>query len=870
MREATQVGNFSEQVWVLSGERHQSSYFGCRKSRRVMTVVGNQWVCCIVKSRKISRSAASLGRVCLRLGSGLSPICQPRCTMQRLEVPMDGVLFVNDSGFVPAGRFLEDVAVVAGEFGLVTVNSYLDETDVGKRVAIPGAADLVATIGLAGEVRAQSDMDPGLTTLTATFIQGLPGNRDHFGPADKGKLVTVAGAGPNGDPLVARVQSVDGPATLTLTAAASVQVSAAETVLNDPLKVILDDYARSSAEAVTVDLGDRSITDAHITVGASELYSAAAVFSPGDRGKVVTVRAAGRHVTTVASVQTPTRLTLTAPAGRGVQGGVADVWQEDDQNSATGSSSDFAPVLRHLLAGLGDAHLDRHEIRFGPGVYDFTCSEPHVPAALMLQDLANLTIRGSGTASTILRLRPDQQLNGGDAHVMQVLRCKNIELVDFAVHGAYLSMGAVNEQMHGIKINGGSKDVTVHNVRVYQTAGDGIRLLGADKEDQTKITRRVLIDRCSLVQNKRTGVAFQRGVETVRLTNSYFEMSPPGSDACIDFEPTGTTVGGGPARAPKDVLINANLMLHGNDAIAVSLSGTSAAGGADPLTDVHFSNNTLVGGSVFCTDVDRMTFRGNIVVGSTADTARTAVDIHRGGRHLLISDNLLINMAAGVEAVIKLGGASHRPTSRTVVADNVCVTASGVGVLVMSPIDVTVHDNLIIATGVCIDGISVRADAADGDGISLRDNDITTEDNGAWLAGVRISATLPQRLGNLSVMGNSIRGSNTGISFDANGVTHAPICALNHIGADVTQPIRGVETLKGHALIVGGAGTGSGAVGRGTGRFLVGTGDPNVADGNTGIVGNVGDIYQRLDGSAGHTLYVKEGQDGAADGWTPK
>ena len=784
---------------------------------------------------------------------------------------MGGVLFVNDSGFVPAGRFLEDVAVAAGESGLVTENSYLDETDVGKRVSIPGAADLVATIGLAGEVRTRSDMDQGLTTLTATFIQGLPGNRDHFGPADKGKLVTVAGAGPNGDPLVARVQSVDGPTTLTLTVAASVQVSAAEAVLNDPLKVVLDDYARSSVEGVAVDLGDRSIADAHISVGASELYSAAAVFSPGDRGKSVTVRAAGRHVTTVASVQTPTRLTLTAPAGRGVQKGVADVWQETDQNSTTGSSSDFAPVLRHLLAGLGDAQLDRHEIRFGPGVYDFTCSEPHVPAALILQDLANLTIRGSGTASTILRLRPDQQLNGGDANVMQVLRCRNIELADFAVHGAYLSMGAVNEQMHGIKINGGSKDVTVHNVRVYQTAGDGIRLLGADKEEETKITRGVFIDRCSLVQNKRTGVAFQRGVETVRLTNSYLEMTPPGSDACIDFEPTGKTAGGGPASAAKDVLIDANLMLHGNDAIAVSLSGTPSAGSADPLADVHFTNNILLGGSVFCTDIDRLTFRGNIVIGSSADTARTALDVHRGGHDLLIADNVLVNRAASnVEAVIKLGGASNRPTSHTMVSDNVCVTAFGIGIVAMSPVDVSVHDNLVIAVAQCTDGIAVRADAADGDGISLRDNDITTEDNGAWSAGVRISATLPQQLDNLSVMGNSIRGSNTGIIFDANGVTHTPICALNSIGVDVTQPIKGVETLKEHALIVGGAGTGSGAAGRGTGRFLVGTGDPNAADGNTGVAGNIGDIYQRLDGGAGHTLYVKEGHDGAATGWTPK
>ena len=36
------------------------------------------------------------------------------------------------------------------------------------------------------------------------------------------------------------------------------------------------------------------------------------------------------------------------------------------------------------------------------------------------------------------------------------------------------------------------------------------------------------------------------------------------------------------------------------------------------------------------------------------------------------------------------------------------------------------------------------------------------------------------------------------------------------------------------------------------------------------MAGNVGDIYQRLDGGPGQTLYVKESGNGTATGWTAK
>ena len=51
----------------------------------------------------------------------------------------------------------------------------------------------------------------------------------------------------------------------------------------------------------------------------------------------------------------------------------------------------------------------------------------------------------------------------------------------------------------------------------------------------------------------------------------------------------------------------------------------------------------------------------------------------------------------------------------------------------------------------------------------------------------------------------------------------------------------------------------------GAGRLLAGAGDPNGR-----VAGDVGDLYQRLDGGPGATLYVKESGTQTAAGWTAK
>ena len=48
-------------------------------------------------------------------------------------------------------------------------------------------------------------------------------------------------------------------------------------------------------------------------------------------------------------------------------------------------------------------------------------------------------------------------------------------------------------------------------------------------------------------------------------------------------------------------------------------------------------------------------------------------------------------------------------------------------------------------------------------------------------------------------------------------------------------------------------------------KILRGTGDPNDS-----VLGEVGDMFVRRDGTPGFTLYVKESGQGTNTGWTPK
>ena len=129
---------------------------------------------------------------------------------------------------------------------------------------------------------------------------------------------------------------------------------------------------------------------------------------------------------------------------------------------------------------------------------------------------------------------PGQDLQTADTHVVLARNCKSLTLRDLTVNGACLSLGSAGAQTHGIFVEHDCEDVVLERVEVFQTAGDAVRLKGEPAHE----VRRVWVQGCRLVQNRRTGVAFQRCVEFVWIRDCYIETIPPSTQAGIDFEPS--------------------------------------------------------------------------------------------------------------------------------------------------------------------------------------------------------------------------------------------------------------------------------------------------------------------------------------------
>jgi hypothetical protein len=558
------------------------------------------------------------------------------------------------------------------------------ETEVGASISIPGAADMHTTIEALAESKEVTSVaiapDPfpkltvNLTQPSERFV------RDH-----EGWRIVVDGAGPNGLPLVTDIENVgeaaDGTQVLTLADPASTEVTDGAAVANDGKRAKLGDHARASVGPLQIAIRDRQVADAAMTVGSKILRSDEARFSALDVGALVTIEGAGHHLTTVQEVPDATTVVLADPALRAVSDGSAEVWRPE---------LDSTPGLQAMLVIAGQPNADPAEIVFGPGVYDFTGTANNGSlVAIGLNSFDGMTLRGSGREATVLRLMPEQDLTGNgqlikDTHVLMAKSCHGLRIAELTIHGAYLTMaqGGV-EQMHGVFLSQGCQDVELDDIEVFQSAGDGVRLLG----EVGNPVHDVRVDRCRLTQNHRSGVAVQREVNTVRIRGCSIDMTPPGEDACIDFEASGIPA----AEAPRDFVIDSNTLIHGNRAVAVSLSGISVD---RPARQIQFSRNSLTGGRIGGRNAEHLVVLDNTIDAGSADVLGSMMGFFERCVDLRVVGNQVL--AAGQQAGgITLSGGTGSEQVRVV--DNLVQTA-GVG------IDITVSGSDVEAAGNQIHG----------------------------------------------------------------------------------------------------------------------------------------------------------------------
>lgn len=476
----------------------------------------------------------------------------------------------------------------------------------------------------------------------------------------------------------------------------------------------------------------------------------------------------------------------------------------------------------------------------------------HGAWSLDLNSVQDFMVMGEGPKSVVKLVNTTART--GDWHVF-ILRnnCQRVVFKDLVIDGNRSGLTQPDEQSHGIEVEAGTEDLVVDRCIMRECFGDGLRLLGKSQEGPH--VKRMRIVNCLFQKNKRSGLSIQRALAQIIVANCIFDATL--SDQSIDFEPTGS---GG----PTDFVIQGCIINHTNKAQAVTFTGVS---GNSPLVRCKFSDNILLGGPIFSTDVKQLTIQNNIIVVNEVGAGqRIPIQVQRGGDSVVITGNVLVNDDSSTRAVISLSEVNHRQVTRGLVTNNLCFARAGNGIQCLSSDDVAIQGNMIVATDVCGQGIFCRSEGSPMDNISIRDNDVTIKGAGKWKGGILLAASAPNNIGHVSVMGNSIRSAATGIAFEGPHYTQTPLCALNQIADDVAVPFVGIENLPFDTLVVGGVTSRGGTTEHsGAGRFLAGLGDPN-----NRVIGNVGDIFQRLDGTGGKVLYVKEIGNGTNTEWIGK
>jgi hypothetical protein len=360
---------------------------------------------------------------------------------------------------------------------------------------------------------------------------------------------------------------------------------------------------------------------------------------------------------------------------------------------------------------------------------------------------------------------------------------------------------------------------------------------------------------CRLIQNKRTGIAFQRSVEQVWIRDCYIETTPPSTDSCIDFEPSESS-------APTDVLIDGTHMAHGTAAQAVSISGV---GLMDPTRRVRFTNNTVLGGRIGGVHAQDVTVTGNtIVAGDSGD-----VMLFRGRYDGLRIENNTMTAPAGQGGGIRLTPLDGFGSSRVRITDN-DIEAAGTGILLIDPGDhVEVRGNRILGQGGAI-GISVVLKRPPEGTVpalevhsDIRISANTITDFGD--AGIEVStANTIRRYDGFEISGNEIdvdtagAGSLVGIRLPAPGhgsdlwFTRAVVSGNRIADAIQVKIERHIATVRFLAIAGNPADR----------TVLQGDGDPNEIN----VVAPPGSLYVRMEGVRPAVFLKLSGTEGT--GWT--
>ena len=240
------------------------------------------------------------------------------------------------------------------------------------------------------------------------------------------------------------------------------------------------------------------------------------------------------------------------------------------------------------------------------GTYSMRALHTGPYRAIDLSNKHNITISGDGMDNTIIRMAPASF--GSAAFMVMIFKSSNITIENLTFDMNVGEANYADEQSHGIRIVT-STDIHIDGVRLLNTRGDGIYLIGL-VESGDPWTERILIENSHFSRAWRNGITIQRGVRHLQIRGNTFELQ---SQQSISSEPSGHG-------SPTDILIEDNLIRHWE----ATSSWTIALGGVhsnDRMKRLTFRRNRIENGAVFFISTDDLVVEGNTILGHASHSA---------------------------------------------------------------------------------------------------------------------------------------------------------------------------------------------------------------------------------------------------------
>jgi hypothetical protein len=395
--------------------------------------------------------------------------------------------------------------------------------------------------------------------------------------------------------------------------------------------------------------------------------------------------------------------------------------------AAPDDGKDDAPAIQQAIDAAGRSGA---AVCLGKGVFHLERVERQKLYGSLVVTRA-LEMYGQGP-NTVLRMSGSG--NRRDWRAIEIRGARGVQLHDFTIDG--LEAHDTVEQTHLIDIAWGSHDITMNRMTLGPMrkpgeivgkgiGGDCVRLLGKPGNEVTDVT----ISNSTLTDCDRSGVALQRGLRRIHLSNLTITGT---GDQSIDFEPTGRS------DIQDIVMVRLDIKHHpnaqGSDAIAI--------GGHTKLVTrrVTLADSKIDGGGVRIIDATGVQLLRN-TINFGARKKMPVISILRRGSDISIRKNTLIRPATAQPGPIVAGTHLGKDAARgVVVEDNDIQQETPAPVVRMTSINgVVVQRNRIVYSGgdTKMAIVNISAVLGDVDDIRVSDNVIAGEAGAVIVVGNR-------------------------------------------------------------------------------------------------------------------------------------